>query len=192
MTKYILHGGFTRIDNELNRNFWAEIIRDVPEGGSVLLVFFAAEDNISERASATIESIKTQTGDKKLNLAIATEKDFIEQLKQADAVYLHGGITPRLLRALEKYPDLEKYLNGKTVAGSSAGAYAIGRYSPFHDDESGGEVRKGLGLLPHRVVCHYESPDMPPNPKAFSSLKNIAPELELVLLKDCEWKVFKV
>ncbi len=193
MTKYILHGGFTRIDNDLNRGFWAEVARDVPEDGTVLLVFFAAkEEDIPEKASSTIESIKTQANGKTLNFVVATEKGFLNQLTQADAVYIHGGRTPKLLKVLKKYPDLKKYLDGKTVAGSSAGAYAIGRYSPFHDDESGGEVREGLGLLPLRVVCHYESPDLPPNPRAFSSLGAMALDLELVLLKDFEWRVFTV
>ena len=116
--------------------------------------------------------------------------NFIEQLKQADALYVRGGSTPRLLGTLKKYPALEENLNGKTVAGSSAGAYAIGRYSSFHDDESGGQIREGLGLLPLRVVCHYESADLPPNPKALSSLRELSQDLELVLLRDFEWKVF--
>jgi len=81
-------------------------------------------------------------------------------------------------------------LEGKTIAGSSAGAYVIGKYSAFHDDESGGKIRKGLGLLPLRVVTHYESLDMPPNPEAFELLKNTEPEIELVLLRDFEWKVY--
>ena len=192
MTKYILHGGFTRIDNDLNRSFFKEIVHAIPKGGIVVLVFFAAEDgNVSEKASAITESIKAQTGGKIVNVVVANEKDFLNQLTQASAVYIHGGSTPKLLEILKKYPDLKKYLDGKTVAGSSAGAYAIGRYSPFHDDESGGKVREGLGLLPLRVVCHYDSLDLPPNPKALSLLENTAPELKLVLLKDCEWKVFR-
>ena len=93
---------------------------------------------------------------------------------------------------LKKYPNLKEVLRNKTIAGSSAGAYAIGRYSPFHDDNSGGEVREGLGLLPLRVVCHYESETSPPNPQALSSIKNMPNNLELVLLRDFEWKVFTV
>lgn len=193
MTKYILHGGYTSTDSESNRTFYAEITRDVSDGGIVLLCYFAAKDvDNSGRFKEDSERIKERSGGKNFTFLIADEMNFIEQVKQADVLYIRGGSTPKLLGVLRKYPDLKEHLEGKTVAGSSAGAYAIGRYSPFHDDESGGEAREGLGLLPFRIVCHYESADLPPNPKALSSLENMAQELELVFLKDFEWKVFRV
>ncbi len=193
MTKYILHGGFTRTKNELNRTFFEEIVRDVPDGGVVLLVYFASQNpNDRERAEEDTTSLKEQSGGKNLTFVLANEEDFVEQVKHADALYMRGGSTPKLLTTLRKYPDLKTLFQGKTVAGSSAGAYAIGRYSPFHDDESGGEIREGLGLLPLRVACHYESPNLSPNPGAFAKLQDMAQELELVLLKDFEWRVFKV
>lgn len=193
MTKYILHGGYTSTGNELNRTFYEEIGRDVPDKGTILLCYFASQDeDNSNRFKEDSERIKEQSHGKDFTFLFANEKDFIEQLKQADALYMRGGSTPRLLGILKKYDDFKENLEGKTVAGSSAGAYAIGQYSAFHDDESGGKVREGLGLLPLRVVCHYESSDLPPNPEAFSSLKNMAPELDLVLLKDFEWKIFKI
>ena len=191
MTKFILHGGYTSTKNELNRTFYEEIARDVPEGGAILLCYFATQDeDNSTRFKEDSERILKQSHGKNFTFLFAHEEDFIEQLKKSNALYMRGGSTPALIRALEKYSDLRKCLDGKTVAGSSAGAYAIGRFSPFHDDEPGGEVREGLGLLPLRVVTHYESPDLPPNPKALASLKSMVQDLELVLLKDCEWKVF--
>ncbi len=193
MTKYILHGGYTSIDNELNRTFNEEITRDVPDGGAILFCYFASKDeDNSNRFKEDSERIKEQSHGKDFTFLLADETDFMEQLKQADALYIRGGSTPKLLGILRKYDNLKESLNDKTIAGSSAGAYAIGRYSAFHDDESGGKVREGLGLLPLRVVCHYESSDLPPNPQALSLLKDMAPELDLVLLKDFEWKVFKV
>lgn len=192
MTKYILHGGYTRTDNELNRTFYEEITRDVPDEGMLLLCYFASrEEDNSNRFKEDKERLSGQSQGKNFTFLMANEKDFVEQLKHAHALYIPGGSTPKLLRILKKYDDFKKKLNGKTVVGSSAGAYAIGRYSVFHDDESGGQIREGFGLLPLRVVCHYESPNLPPNPKALSSLKNMAQELDLVLLKDFEWKVYK-
>ena len=193
MTKFILHGGYTSTKNELNRTFYEEIARDVPEGGAILLCYFATQDeDNSTRFKEDSERITKQSHGKNFTFLFANEKDFIEQLEKSHALYMRGGSTPRLLEIIKKYPEFKRSLNGKTIAGSSAGAYAIGSYSPFHDDESGGEVREGLDLLPLRVVCHYESPDLPPNPKALASLKNIAQDLELILLKDCEWKVFTI
>lgn len=193
MTKYILHGGYTSTDNELNRTFYEEIARDVPDKSTILLCYFATsgEDN-SLRFKQDSDRIKAQSHGKNFTFLFANEKDFIEQLKQSNALYMRGGSTPKLLGILQKYDDLRENLEGKTIAGSSAGAYVIGKYSAFHDDESGGKVREGLGLLPLRVVTHYESRDMPPNPEALAFLINTAPEIEIVMLRDFEWKVFVV
>ncbi len=143
MTKYILHGGFTRPDNELNRTFYEEIARDVPDGGTILLCYFASQsDDNTEKFTEDSRRLREQSRGKNFIFLLADEVGFSDQLKQADALYIRGGSTPRLLGALKKYPNLEENLNSKTIAGSSAGAYAIGRYSAFHDDESGGKIRE--------------------------------------------------
>lgn len=193
MTKYILHGGYTRVNNELNQSFYKEFVRDVPDKGTILICYFASKDpDITKKFEQDTNTFSKWAEGKNFNFLLADEKNLIEQLKKADALYIPGGSTPKLLGVLKNYPELKENLEGKTVAGSSAGAYAIGRYSAFHDDESGGQIREGLGLLPLRVVCHYESAELPPNPKALSVLKEMAQDLELVVLKDFEWRVFKV
>ena len=192
MTKYILHSGYTSTDNESNRTFYEEVARDIPDHGTVLLCYFASKDEDNTgRFNEDSEKIRQQFNGKIFNFLLADAKDFIEQLDQSDALYLRGGSTPKLLSVLRKYSNLKESLNNKTVIGSSAGAYVIGRYSAFHDDESGGKVREGLGFLPLRVVCHYESATLAPNPEALSLLIDMAPELDLVLLRDFEWKVFR-
>lgn len=193
MTKYILHGGYTSTENELNRTFYKEITHDIPNSATVLLCYFASKDeDNSRRFQEDSQRIKEQSQDKNLNFIQASEENFIDQLRQSDAFYMRGGSTPKLLGILKNYDNLKDKLDGKTIAGSSAGAYVIGKYSAFHDDESGGKVREGLGLLPLRVVTHYESSDMPPNPEALALLVKTAPEMEIVKLKDFEWKVFVV
>jgi len=188
MTKYILHGGFTRRDNELNRAFYTEFARDIPDGATVLLVYFASrEDDNSAKFKEDTENIQKHAEGKKFTFLMATEKDLLEQITQAAAVLFHGGSTSKLLRILRTYPDLKPLLESKTVVGSSAGAYALARYGSSHSEEV---VREGLGFVPLRVVCHYESPELPPSMASVEALKNTAPELELVYLKDFEWKVF--
>jgi peptidase E len=156
MIKYILHGGYTSTDNELNRTFYKEIARDIPEDGTVLLCYFASKDlDNSGRFQEDSQRILQQSINKNLTFVLANEVDFVEQIKVADALYMRGGSTPKLLTILNKFDNLEELVGGKTIAGSSAGAYVIGAYSAFHDDESGGKIRQGLGLLPLRIVCHY-------------------------------------
>jgi peptidase E len=189
-TKLILHGGFTSTQNELNQSFYKEISKDVPEGGSILLIYFAREEReIPELFEQDKERILEQAGGKKLNIILATKEDFVDKVKEADTLYMRGGDTDKLMGTLQQFPAFKSLIKGKTVAGSSAGAYVISQYSAGH---SVTYIRKGLGLAPLRVVCHYQSSDLPPNEKSLSTLKNTAPESELVLLKDYEWVVREV
>ncbi|OGC84868.1 hypothetical protein A3F55_00080 [Candidatus Adlerbacteria bacterium RIFCSPHIGHO2_12_FULL_53_18] len=188
MTKYILHGGFTRQDNESSRAFYKEFVRDVPEGSNILLVYLASrEEDNSKKFEENVESIKRESEGKSFNFLMATQENFLSEIEKSKAVCFYGGSTNKLIKILRTYPDLQPLLEGKTIAGSSAGAYALARFGPSHDEE---QIREGLGLVPVRVVCHYESSELPPNEKAVSILEDTAPELELVFLKDCEWKVF--
>ena len=187
MTKRILHGGFERRNNELNNSFYRELVRDLPIGATLLLVYFASEND--EVREAFIEQTNRihEITQKDLKFVLATEQDFMEQIKRADAIHFRGGHTPKLLSALKLYPNLESELEGKTLSGSSAGAYALGRYGVGH---TGADIREGLGIVPVRIVCHYESKEMPPNSSSYAKILTLAPELELVQLRDCDWRVF--
>jgi peptidase E len=189
MTKFLLHGGFTRRENELNRSFYEEFARDIPDGGTILLVYFASRsDDTTDVFAEHSRWITEQSQGKTFTFVHATKEGFLAELARADAVYFHGGSTNKLLAALRTYPDLGPLVEGKTVGGSSAGAYAIARYGASHSESA---VRDGLGLLPLRLICHYESPDLPPSDAAVEVLRHTAEDLELVTLKDCQWRVFK-
>ena len=82
---------------------------------------------------------------------------------------------------------MKPLLNGKTIAGSSAGAYAIATLSASHHEET---AREGLSLAPIRVICHYQSDRLPPKAESVTALKATVQNLELITLKDYEWKVF--
>lgn len=189
MTKFILHGGFTRKETESNRAFFEELAHDIPDGGTVLQIYFASRsDDTAEIFEKHSSKITEQSHGKNFNFLLATKEDFLDQVRSSDALYLHGGSTNKLLGVLRTYPDLKPLIEGKTIAGSSAGAYALVRFGASHSDET---VREGLGLVSLRLVCHYESPELPPNDTSVSNLMAIAQDMELVLLKDCEWRVFK-
>ena len=190
MTKYLLHGGYTRRHNELNCSFYKELVKDVPEGGTILLCYFASreDDHGQEVFGEQVRAIEAEAGGKTFNFVMAEKEPFIEQFKTAGAIYFHGGSTRKLLEAMRAYPDLKPFAEGKTIAGSSAGAYMLARYGASHSEST---MREGLGFVSLRVVCHYESPDLPPDPAAVELLTNAHQDLELVLLHDCEWKAFE-
>ena len=188
-TKFILHGGFTTEENESNRAFFEEFVKDVSGMGKILLVYFASRTEEKRRASieSHVKILKERIRDKNLNNFVATKENFLEELKQSDAVLFNGGSTNNLLKVLKTYPDLKPLVKNKTIAGSSAGAYMLATLGASHSEE---KVREGLGFVPLRVICHFESPKLPPSIASVEVLKNTRQDLELVYLKDYEWKVF--
>lgn len=188
MTKYILHGGFTGEDNDLNHAFYEELARDIPNEGTILLCYFASrEDDNTNKFKEDGERITKYSHGKHFTFLFATQEEFLNQLKQSDALYIRGGSTNKLLRVLRDYKDFTVMFLNKTIAGSSAGAYALAKYGSSHSES---EVREGLGVVPVRLVCHFESPKLPPDMRAVEELARTAEDLELVTLKDFEWRVF--
>ncbi len=186
-TKFILHGGYTSTPNELNRTFYEEISRSVPDGGEMLLVYFSRkEEETEELFEQDKNRILEKSGGKKLNIVLAKEENFVDQLRNAHAIYMRGGDTQRLLNVLRKFTEFSEAIKGKTVAGSSAGAYVLAKY---YYSGSKRDIFEGLGILPIKIICHYN--------EDFSEVRELMErdypsDLELVLLKDCEWRSFNL
>jgi peptidase E len=179
-TKFILHGGFEKGKTEENmEDFYTEILKDAPEYAKILLVTFAKdEDRIltgTERVKVEFNKCKWQQS---LTFDVSKEESFITQIKLADIVYFHGGRSLVLLERLKKYPNLKDSLNGKIVAGESAGAIVLGKY--FYS-ASAQIVSEGLGLLPFKIIPHYT--DM-----FKDKLDGVGIGLELLPLKEYEFK----
>ncbi|HRH55372.1 MAG TPA: Type 1 glutamine amidotransferase-like domain-containing protein [Candidatus Paceibacterota bacterium] len=173
MTKFILHGGFTRRDNELNRSFYEEFTSEIPDKGEILLVYFASRSHDTKEVFEEMSGkFQEHAPGKTFTFTKATHEHFLEELTRSDAVYLHGGDTDKLLEILRNYSDLKPLIEGKTVAGSSAGAYILATLGASHSED---RMREGLGLVPLRIVCHFESPEMPPTEGAITLLRNTAP-----------------
>jgi hypothetical protein len=60
VTKYILHGGYTKEDNASNQAFFIEFFKDVPNNGTVLFVYFATriDEDIPEKFREHVEICK--------------------------------------------------------------------------------------------------------------------------------------
>ena len=110
-TKFILHGGFTKGKTEENNGeFYTEILKDAPEGAKILLVCFAKDD---ERVPIATERVKIEFNkskwQKRITFDVANEQSFVEQIKFADVVYFHGGITLKLLEVLKNFQTLKTH-----------------------------------------------------------------------------------
>ncbi len=193
MTTYILHGGYMRDKNQLNDAFYQRVTELVPDRGTILFVYFAADDEsqYQELYLGQKAQMEEFASAKNLTYVCASSKCFLDEVREADAILIRGGSTNKLLAALHRYPKLAPLFNGKIIAGSSAGAYAI---ATLNYDKSEKAVRSGLGMLPVKVLCHYQSTD-PGNftgDDAIQIMNSALPELPLVVLKDHEWKEFTV
>jgi peptidase E len=181
-TKFILHGGFNPgATTEDNSPFYTEILKDAPDNAKVLLVPFAKEpDRIIPATTKISGEFNKAKGDKNIEIEVANEKDFLQQLDSADVAYFHGGVSLKLFEALKKYPDLKEHIKGQIFAGESAGANVWARY--FYSPKVDG-VFEGLGILPLKICPHYKE-------EYKEKLDGVESNLETLLLKEYEYKVF--
>ena len=143
MTKFILHGGYTREDNEDNRNFFKEVTKDAKQ---ILCIYFAREKSGWEES---FEDDKQKSNFKKL--VMANEEEIERQIKEADTIWIRGGDTELLKKKLSEI-NFKELIKGKTIAGSSAGVHILVKYYFSINKKCIGE---GLGILNIKAFCHY-------------------------------------
>lgn len=182
-TKFVLNGGFNSENKDVNSSdFYREILKDAPENAKVLLVFFAKDD--IERIRLAMPKVTSAFNEnreqKNITVEIANEKDFVSQVQLADVVYFGGGVSLKLLESLKKYPKLKELLEGKTIAGESAGANVFCKY--FYSPHADG-VFEGLGFLPIKIIPHYKK-------EYEGKLGDVDSTLEELLLPEYMFKVF--
>lgn len=180
MTKYILHGGYTRESNEDNAGFYREWIQDLNGRIKILLCFFAEfkEKYFDEDK----ERLFAQSEVKDFQLEIARIENFEEQIKNSDVIYFRGGSMTNLLRELRKFPNLENLFSGKVIAGSSAGAYALSKYYWSNDKNI---LDDGLGILNIKCFCHYKNEDK----ENLKKLLEYKEDLPIITLPNYKWVV---
>ncbi|MFA5987428.1 MAG: Type 1 glutamine amidotransferase-like domain-containing protein [Candidatus Paceibacterota bacterium] len=179
-TKFILHGGFTPGGKWGNDELTEEILKNMPQQVRILLVYFAKEpDRIPKNYGEDVEQFNNNKKDKELFFDVAEEGDFRNQVIKSDVVYFHGGSSLKLLGVLKNFPDLREILTGKVVVGDSAGANVLCKV--FYR-QSAGEAMEGMGILPIKIVCHYQD--------AYKDkVSGIYPDLKTVFLKEYTFEV---
>lgn len=181
-TRFILHGGYAGRVNSENDKFFREILKGAPQNTKILLVYFAKEKDEYRRArEEDIAQFERNKGGRSVSFDIASAKIFLRQIKQSDVIYLHGGNTLKLFETLKKYPNLRNVVDGKTIAGESAGVYVLS--SCFYSKTNGG-IFEGLGFVPVKTICHYVG-------KNKEKLRECSEGLETLLLADHQYKVFQ-
>ncbi|MFA5773146.1 MAG: Type 1 glutamine amidotransferase-like domain-containing protein [Candidatus Paceibacterota bacterium] len=181
-SKFILNGGFQKGNtNEDNTLFYSEILKDVGDNSKVLIVPFAKDpERVVQTTERVMDEFNKVKGSKNLSFEIANKESFTEQVKSSNVIYIQGGNTLKLMGVFKKFHGLKDLLvEGKTVAGESAGANALCTlfYSPSADG-----IYEGLGILPIKIIPHYTN-------KYEGIFNNTALYLDSLYLKEYEYKV---
>lgn len=191
MTKFVLLGGYAHKAPDEGRSFYQELVKDFSGNVRVLMCYFGRpEDQWKKTFDEDSAVFQAHVPDRAIRFTLATAQGFKDQLQVADIIYFKGGETLDLEKALSANPGWEKLLSGKTVAGTSAGAEILATLS-YNLDHF--KLMPGHGLLPIKVLPHYESDYVPGIDwgAIVKVLREAQPERELVLLHEGEFKTFK-
>ncbi len=184
MTKFIFHGGATRKPTEGNRKFFAEMAKGLSEPVRILLVYFAREEKEwAELSENDKQNFHNASPTIKMEFSLANSDNFIDQVKNADVIYVRGGVTPRLQEVLKKFPNLLELLDEKVYGGSSAGMNVLARY--FYSFNFN-EIREGLGLLPIKTFPHYDDTKH----GKLQQLKDYKEDLPTYTIKEGEYFIY--
>jgi peptidase E len=192
MTKYILVGGYPHRAADGGKAFAEELVKGFTQPVKILDCLFARpQENWPVAFEQDKEFFGRHLPDTKFEIELADPKNFIDQTKWADAIYIRGGENELLLvELLKQEAGLKEALDGKTLAGSSAGANAISTYYYGLDDLT---FEKGLGWLPIKTIVHWQSDYNAPNinwESTYAGMKGYGdPSLPIQTLKEGEFVV---
>ncbi|SRR5258706_11725116 len=158
MTKYILYGGHPK-NKENTKEFFQEMARDIVKKDiTIIYVPYGKTDkeNVEEYYDRNKTSCIHALPKKHISFVLAKEnpQEFLDQMHEADIIYLGGGNDEIFKAFLSQIPlnILKKHFEGKVIAGSSAGANVLAMYYYTNDRQ---RVEEGLGILPIKTICHY-------------------------------------
>lgn len=155
--------------------------------GKILAIYFAQPKRKWEKMIEEDKiKFKRIAGKKSFELILASDNlnAFEKQLAKVRSVFIRGGKTDLLkskLRKIEK--DLSRLFSGKTVAGSSAGAYLFSKYHYLNDSN---RIGTGFGILPIKVYAHYKG-----DKKNLDKLKKHAERLKIYAVPETEFVILR-
>ena len=192
MTRYVLIGGFASKATDGGIGVCKEMVRGFQEPVKILICLFARpEAGWTSKFEEDKAFFAERLPNTQLTMKMASIANFADEVAWADVIYLRGGDTPTLVKALQADLSWTKHLAGKTVVGTSAGACALAQYDYDVDHF---KLSDNLGLLPIKVLPHYRSDYGAPHVNWDSiekTLSNYKEPLELVLLREGEYRVFE-
>lgn len=183
-TTFLLHGGLLKNKDRRNDLYFQELTKDLADGDTLLHVAFARTPETQEDVFTNEKSWILAQTDKNINVIVATQDDFMQQIAQACTIHITGGDTAKLIQIIKQYPGFLPSLAGKLVGGSSAGACL---FSTYYWSGSDNKVLEGLGTLPISLLVHYGSEEYNCRDDALEKLQANTDGLEILKLEEAEW-----
>lgn len=154
-TVYLLIGGKERADETYGQRL-SDVLAKYVERPKILSCFFASPPEIWERKSADWGEWFKNNLKVGFSYERANAETFLQQIDNADVIYIHGGTTELLLKfkGLPSADELKQHFHDKIIIGSSAGANMLAKN---YWSSSRGVPGKGLGILNKNVMAHYGS-----------------------------------
>ncbi len=193
MTKYILIGGYLHKAKDGGKSFCEELVKDFNQDRPIKILnclFARSEDVWQDKIKENNDFFSKYINS--FELILADPANFVEQAKNCDVVYIQGGYTEPLMRKLLENTEWIKYIDGKTIAGTSAGGDAIAKYYSVLKTSRVGD---GLGLLPIKFIPHWKSDYSDEEVKdinwdeELNKLKEYKEDLPIYTLAEGEFKV---
>lgn len=193
MTKYILSGGLLHVAEDGGRALFEEMVKDIEGPVKILNCTFARRrDEWEETCENDRKRVSLFLSDWDVEVLLAQPETFLEQLQWANVLNLKGGDTGVLCDLLKSIGDWTKYLDGKVVVGSSAGAEVLCRYYTWLDNK--GKIFEGEGLVPVKFICHWQSNSDEYAgidwQQLYQSIEAYGEPLPIVVLREGEFRVF--
>ena len=198
MTKYILNSGGLRKNPENATKFISEIVEGLGKNPRILFCFFAEKrENWEEKYKEYSKGFTGWLGNEiKPNFELAFPDKFIDQVKKANAIYIHGG-DDYLLQCWLKQFNLIEIFKNKVVATNSASSDALSKHFWTCDWR---KCMDGLGILPIKFIPHYKSDWGDSDPRGLidwdAAYKELAEygekDMPIYALREAEYKVFEI
>jgi hypothetical protein len=197
MTRYILNSGGISKAPDRGASFFAEIVKGLGKSGHILMCFFAQlredwEMKFAEYSEGFQEQLPAEI---KPKFELAFPDRFVQQVSNADAIYLHGGDDHLVQYWLRQFDP--KIWTGKVVATNSASSNALS--SSFWTCDWR-QCFDGQGVLPIKFISHFNSDYGSDDPRGPIDWEAARKELEahgdtslpIYALEEGEFEVFEI
>ena len=152
---YILGGGFMKKASDGGQAFFRTIIGNRNTANVLICCFAMPHDQWQKGYDDDKDKILSVNRDSTLSFQNANLDNFLSQVSWADVIVFRGGSTKDLIDNLCRVHGWQNDLSGKTIVGSSAGAYMLA--SSYVVTDTTPQLASGLGLLPIVIATHYRS-----------------------------------